>query len=59
MDIAKIKEYEMSEILDFWQNIQDYGHIFHYSVEKLDEPFNKIMEGIQEIQKMMNDSFEM
>jgi len=59
MDIKKIKEEEVSEMYDFLENLQDYGHIYHYPPEKLDEPFKKIMEGIEEIQKLMEDSFEM
>ena len=44
---------------DFLEGLQDYGHIYHYPPEKLDEPFKKIMEGIEEIQRLMKDSFEM
>ena len=59
MDIKKIKNFEMSEILDFYYHIEEYGHIYHYPPEKLNEPFKKIMEGIEEVQQLMNDSFEM
>ena len=59
MDIKDLKSIELQEIIDFWQGIQDYGHIYHYPPERLDEPFKKIMEGIQEIQQLMEDSFEM
>lgn len=59
MDIKEIKNIEVGEIYDFLEGLQDYGHIYHYSPEKLDEPFKKIMEGIKEIQKLMKDSFEM
>ena len=59
MDIKKIKSQEVEEIFDFWQGLQDYGHIYHYPPERLDEPFRKIMEGIEEVQGLMNDSFEM
>ena len=59
MDIKDLKSIELQEIIDFWQGIQDYGHIYHYPPERLDEPFKKIMEGIQEIRQLMEDSFEM
>lgn len=57
-DIAKIKEYELEEILDFYNGVKEYGHIYYFPDKNLDEPFNKIMEGIQEVQQMMKDSFE-
>lgn len=59
MDIKEIKKEEVSEMYDFLEGLQDYGHIYHYPPEKLNEPFKKIMEGIEEIQQLMNDSFEM
>jgi len=58
-DIMKIKKVEMSEIIDFYYKIEEYGHIFHLDEKLLDEPFNKIMQGISEIEKMMDDSFSM
>ena len=59
MDIKDIKSKEMEEIIDFYYHIQEYGHIYHYPPEKLDKPFKKIMEGIQEVGELMNDSFEL
>ena len=59
MDIKEIKTFEISEIYDFLAGLEDYGHIYHYPAERLDEPFKKIMEGIEEVQQMMNESFEM
>lgn len=59
MDIKEIKKFEIEEIYDFWQGLQEYGHIYHYPPEKLDEPFRKIMEGIEEVQKLMKDSWDM
>lgn len=58
-DITKIKQYELEEILDFYNGVKEYGHIYHFPDKNLDEPFNKIMEGIEEIQQMIKDSFEM
>jgi len=59
MNIKDVKKEEIEEIYDFLQGLEDYGHIFHYPPENLDSPFEKIMEGIEEIQEMMKDSFEM
>jgi hypothetical protein len=59
MDIKEIKKYELMEIRDFLDGIEEYGHIYHYPPEKLDEPFRKILEGIAEVHKLMDDSFEM
>jgi hypothetical protein len=59
MDIKELKPQEMQEIIDFYHHIEDYGYIFHFEPEKLDEPFNKIIEGISEIRKMMDDSYGM
>ena len=59
MDIKELKPQEMEEIIDFYYYIEDYGHIFHFEPEKLDEPFKKIIEGISEIRKMMDDSYGM
>lgn len=57
-DIKDIKKAEMQEIIDFYYSIEEYGHIFHLDPKLLDEPFRKIIEGISEIGKMMNDSYE-
>lgn len=58
-DIMKIKKNEMNEIIDFYYKIDEYGHIFHLDDKLLDEPFKKILEGISEIEKMMDDSYGM
>lgn len=54
-----MKKQEMQEIIDFYYHIEEYGHIFHFEPEKLDEPFKKIIECISEIRKMMDDSYSM
>lgn len=59
MDIKDIKKYEISEIYDFLEGLQEYGHIYHYPPERLDTGFNKILEGIEEVKKLMDDSFSM
>jgi len=58
-NIKEIKKLEIQEILDFYYGIEEYGHIFHLDPKLLDEPFKKIMEGITEIGKMMDDSYSM
>lgn len=58
MDIKKIKPDEMEEIIDFYYHIEDFGHIFHLDPKLLDEPFRKIIEGIDEIKKMINESYD-
>jgi len=59
MGIGEIKKQEMQDIIDFYYGIEEYGHIFHMDPKLLDEPFNKILEGIETINKMMNDSWSM
>jgi hypothetical protein len=59
MNIGEIKKEEMQEIIDFYYQIEEYGHIYHYPPDKLDEPFRKILEGISDIRKLMNDSWSM
>jgi hypothetical protein len=44
----------MEEIIDFWQHIEEYGHIFYGDNQELEEPFKKIMEGIEEIRAIQN-----
>jgi hypothetical protein len=58
-NIGDIKEAEMQEIIDFYYGIEEYGHIFHLDPKLLDEPFKKIMEGMKEVRKMMDDSWSM
>ena len=58
-DIKEIKKAEMSEIIDFYDKIEKYGHIFHLDPKLLDEPFKKIIEGMEAIEKMMEDSYGM
>ena len=57
MDIKDIKTIELQKIIDFYYLIEDYGHIFLLEKELLDESFKKIIEGIEEVEKMINDSY--
>jgi hypothetical protein len=59
MDIAEIKKNEMVEIQDFCDKIQEFGHIFMFDPKTLDNPFRKILEGINEVHKLMDDSYGM
>ena len=56
-DIKEIKKIEMSEIIDFYYFIEEYGHIFYDDPKILDEPFRKIMEGINEIQDIVDNNY--
>jgi hypothetical protein len=56
-DIKELKKIEMSEISDFYYAIEDYGHIFYDDPKILDEPFQKIMTGIQEIYQIMENNY--
>jgi len=58
MNIKDIKSLEIQEIRDFCDGLEEYGHIYHYPPERLDEPFKKILEGIGEVQKLMDDRWE-
>lgn len=58
-DIYEEKKYEMLEIEDFCDVVREYGHVFRFDLKDLDDPFRKILEGISEIKKMMDDSYGM
>lgn len=59
MDIKQLKPQEISEMRDFLDQLDEYGHIYHFPPEKLDEPFKKIIEGIKEVQYLQKESLEM
>jgi hypothetical protein len=54
MNIKDIKKSEMEQIIDFWNHIQEYGHIFYGDNQELEEPFKKILEGIEEVRKIQD-----
>jgi hypothetical protein len=56
-DIKEIKSEEMQEIIDFYYFIEDYGHIFYDNPEILNEPFKKIISGIEEIRKIIDTNY--
>jgi len=58
-DIRDLKKDDLIKMQDFLETVEDYGHIYHYPDNKLNEPFKKITDGIDEILEMMNDSWEM
>lgn len=58
MDIRELKTKEMVEIQDFCYQVEEYGHIFHLDHKLLDEPFDKIMDGIKKIRRLMRESGE-
>ena len=53
-DIKDIRKSEMEQIIDFWNHIQEYGHIFYGDNQELEEPFKKILEGIEEVRKIQD-----
>jgi hypothetical protein len=53
-DIKDLRKNEMEEIIDFWNHIQEYGHIFYGDNQELEEPFKKILEGIEEVRKIQD-----
>lgn len=55
--VEQIKKNELSEIADFLIFIEDYGHIFYESEHVLDSGFNKILEGIEEIKKIIDRNY--
>ena len=57
MDIKELKKEEIQEIIDFYYHIQDFGHILYDDPKALDKPFSKIMEGIDEIKKIIDDNY--
>lgn len=56
-DINQIKKEEITEIIDFYYFIQDYGHIFYDDPKILDEPFKKIIDGMDEIYKIVDKNY--
>lgn len=56
-DIKEHKKEEYQLMLDFIDLLNDYGHIFHEDPQVLDEPFNKILTGIDQIKKIMDKNY--
>jgi hypothetical protein len=54
MNIKDIRKSEMEQIIDFWNHIQEYGHIFYGDNQELEEPFKKILQGIEEVRKIQD-----
>jgi hypothetical protein len=54
-NINDIRKAEMEEIIDFYHHIQEYGHIFYGKNSELDEPFKKILEGIEKIREIQKE----
>lgn len=54
-NIKDLRKEEMQEIIDFYQSIEDYGHVFYGDNSELEGPFKKIMEGIEEIKKIQKE----
>lgn len=59
-DINHLKQIEISEIYNFLEFLEDYGHIFYKdkdNLELLDKSFSKISEGIEIVKNLINDSY--
>lgn len=56
-DIKEHKKTELQEIIDFYYFIEEYGHIFYDDPKILDEPFKKIIEGIEEIKQIIDNNY--
>lgn len=54
-NIKDLRKEEMQEIIDFYYQIEEYGHIFYGDNSELDRPFKKIMEGIEEIRAIQKE----
>lgn len=55
--IKELRKEEMQEIIDFYHDIEEYGHIFYGDNSELSSGFDKIMEGIEEIRKINKDYY--
>ena len=58
-DINEIKRDEMTEIIDFYYFISEFGYIFYDKPYVLDEPFRKILEGINEVREIVDNNYGM
>ena len=57
-DINDIKQDELREIGFFICDVEDDGQVFRINQALLDEPFDKIMDGIKKIRRLMRESGE-
>ena len=56
-NIKDLRNIEMQEIIDFYYHIEEYGHIFYGDNSELDKPFKKIIDGIEEVKKIIEDYY--
>ena len=52
-DINQLRKEEMEEIIDFYNFIAEFGHIFYGDNSELEEPFKKITEGIEQVKEII------
>ena len=57
-DIKQIMKTEVEEIRDFLIFLEDYGHIFYGDKKELKPSFDKILEGIEEVHKIVDGYYE-
>lgn len=55
--IKELRKTEMQEIIDFYYHIEEYGHIFYGDNSELNPGFEKIIQGIEEIEKIIDDYY--
>ena len=57
MGIRKYKGDEMVEIEEFVRRLDEYEYMFVGDPDLLVEPFSKILEGIEQIDALLDDSW--
>ena len=57
MNINDLKKLELEEIQDFVFFIEEYGHIFYGETTELKDPFDKILDGIKEVRKIVDNYY--
>jgi len=56
-DISEIKKSEICQIHDFLQLLNEYGHIFYNDPADLDAPFKKILDGIKDVEDIIQENY--
>jgi uncharacterized protein YktA (UPF0223 family) len=55
--IKDLRKTEMQEVIDFYYHIEEYGQIFYGDNSELDPAFKKIIEGIEDVRKIIEDYY--
>ena len=51
-DINELRKEEMEEIIDFYNFIAEFGHIFYGDNSELEEPFKKITDPVLDLREL-------